>query len=230
MTVEFKLLRESNFSSEFFILPTLANFSDFLAAITKWSPVPLNSVFLLRLDFEGHLPGQFLASRGSRGFSTLGVPVCMLDSWIIPLSGRKWTGKMRMKWKKKWDEVLYEKPGSIPTHLCLDSYQVDMSYDGMVCIRQPTPLLLCSGKCILTISWSSTLGLTLPHDCLTSTCPCTWYLYTCLCIRQISLKWSSGSYHLYDKIHASCHGGQGLPCFDVGSFFIQSKLLLLPTS
>lgn len=40
---ELKLLRESNLRSEFFILPTLANFLDFFAAITKWSPVALNS-------------------------------------------------------------------------------------------------------------------------------------------------------------------------------------------
>lgn len=76
----------------------------------------------------------------------------MLSSRIMPLSGRKWIGKVIMKWKKRWGGVLYEKPGSIPTHVCPDGCQMsDMSYDNTICIRQLIRplLLLCSVKYIL---------------------------------------------------------------------------------
>lgn len=90
----------------------------------------------------------------------------MLSSRIMPLSGRKWIGKVIMKWKKRWGGVLYEKPGSIPTHVCPDGCQMsDMSYDNTICIRQLIRplLLLYSVKYILVgplPNWST-------HNCLT---------------------------------------------------------------
>ena len=121
MTVAFKFLHESSFRSEIFIPPVLANFSDFLAAVTDGLPfLWTQMVFPLRPDFEVHPQRQFLARRT---FSKFGVPMGLLNSWIMLLSGRKWIGKVRMKCKNG-EKFLYKKLGSIPTHLCLDGCQV----------------------------------------------------------------------------------------------------------
>ena len=184
MIVACKFFCEGSFRSEILTSPTLANFSDFLQPLPNglqflW----IQTAFSLRPDFEVHSQRQFLARRD---FSKL-VVGDMLNSWVIPPSGRKWIGKVRIKWKKKkkQEKILYEKSGSIPSYLCLDSCQMSdrYEYDNMVYIRQPISLLLCSVKYIHNNGWSATLWITLYMIVSLYTYLCAWSI-----IRQRYLK------------------------------------------
>lgn len=96
-----------------------------------------------------------------KAVSKLGVSVGMLNSWIMPLSGREWMGKVRKKWKtgRKKSCMRNQEAFQLSFALTVVKCQIDLNYDNTVCIRQHTALLLCSVKYIRNGGWSVTLGL-----------------------------------------------------------------------